>query len=78
MLDNIMYMIEAIGYYPDTLLTSSFRRLSHLPSPLLTTIGINEQIICCHMKIKPLYSQHFILHIPQEENENESTLGRPN
>ena len=78
MLDNIMYMIEEIGYYLDILLTSSFRRLSHLPSPLLTTIGINEQIIYCHMKIKALYSQHFILHIPQEENENESTLGRPN
>lgn len=76
MLDNIMYMIEAIRYYLDTFPTSSFRR--HLPSPLLTTIGINEQIIYCHMKIKPLYSQHFISHIPQVENENESTLGIPN
>ena len=48
-------MIKAIGYYLDMFQTSSFRSLF----PLLATLAINEQIIYCHKKIKPLYSQHF-------------------
>lgn len=56
---NIMYMIKAIGYYLDTFPISSSQSLS----PLLTTLGINEQIIYCHRKIKLLYSQHFKMKI---------------
>lgn len=62
-LDNIMYIFKAIGYNLDTFPTPSFIHLSLLLSPLLTSLGINEQVTYCHVKIKSLYNQHFISHM---------------